>query len=64
VFCADNKGYIMDKALEKEEISGLNCKDMCAIKCLGKFTVMGNKKGDFFISEDDKLTISYRYFFN
>jgi len=59
-FCADNKGYIMDKAFEKEEVTTLNCRDMCAIKCHDKFTVLGNKKGDLFISEDDKLTITYR----
>lgn len=59
-FCADNKGYIMSKKFEKEEITSFNCRDMCTIKCHDKFTVMGNKKGDFFISEDENLALSYR----
>ena len=60
VFCADNKGYIMDKKFESQEITTMNCRDMCALKCQDKFTILGNKKGDFFLCEDDQLTVSYR----
>jgi hypothetical protein len=60
-FCSDNKGYILDKKFNKEEITTLNCRNMCALKCLDRFTVLGNKNGDFFLCEDDQLTVSYRY---
>lgn len=60
VFCSDNKGYALTKKLEQEEIGALDCRDMCAIKCRGRFTVLGNKKGDFFLSEAADLTVAYR----
>lgn len=60
-FCSDNKGYIMDKKFGKQEVTTMDCRNMCALKCHERFTVLGNKNGDFFLCEDDQLTVSYRY---